>query len=168
MALSSEHRHFLFVKQGLVPAIFNLVLNGGIAWLIMRHNDFLTLWDEGATGPDLLITGFLLAFLSCAIVTPLVTRQIRKGEVSLLRPTDANDSGLHTRSPMVRAALLGLAGIVFGALPAIGFLAWLGAEPMTVSWFVTFKAIWTGVLAAALTPIIAWWALRAASREATP
>ncbi|MBJ20919.1 MAG: hypothetical protein GY910_01895 [bacterium] len=167
MALSSEHQHFLIVKQGLVPAIFNFVLNGALAWLILRHNDFLTLWGEGATGPDLLITGFLLAFLSCVIVTPLVTRQIRSGEIPLLGAIEAAAPGMHTRSLMARASLLGVLGIVFGALPTVGLLNWFGVEPMTVGWFVTFKAIWTGLLAAAITPVIAWWALRAASCEAT-
>lgn len=165
MALSTAHRRFLLIDQALVPAIFNIVLNGAIAWLLLRHNPFLTVWGDGAIGPDLLITGFLLAFLSCAIVTRLVTGKIQGGAVSRLAPEASAHAGLHLRSTWVRAGILGLVGIILGALPAIGALSWLGLEPMTVPFFVTFKALWTGLLAAALTPIIAWWALLAASTE---
>ena len=163
MSLSNEHRRYLLVNQMAVPAIFNVVLNGLLAWLILRHNAFLTLWGEGAVGPDLLLTAFLLSFLSCLIVTKLINREITHGKVSRLASDQISDSGWHTRSALARASLLGLAGVLLAAAPAVAALSWAGAEPMTVPWFVGFKAVWCGLLAAAISPLIAWWALSAAA-----
>lgn len=148
-----------------MPGLLNLVLNGAIAWLIMRHNEVLTLWDEGPVGPDLLITGFLLAFLSCLIVSRVIRGQIEKGDLPRLDPLHVDANGLHRRPPLVRSLVLGVIGLVAGAVPAIALLDWLGAAPMTLGGFVAFKAVWAGLLAAAISPFIAWWALLAASDE---
>jgi hypothetical protein len=36
---------------------------------------------------------------------------------------------------------------------------------MTVGEYVTFKGFWTAILAFAMSPFIAWWAILAASSE---
>jgi hypothetical protein len=168
MPLSLEHRRFLMVEQSLQPALFNLVLNAGIAWLLFRGNPYLTLWDEGEVGPDLLITSVLLPVLSCLIVTRIVSGQITSGKVPRLGAGHASASagGWHRRSALARAGFLGVIGLVFGAVPAIALLTALGPESMTVGAFVTFKGLWTAALALAMSPAIAWWAILAASTEA--
>jgi len=77
MLLSSEHRSFLVLHQGLVPTGFNLVLNGLIAWLLFRTATSVPLWGESGMGIDLLATAFLLPFLTCLIVSRLVGGQGR-------------------------------------------------------------------------------------------
>jgi hypothetical protein len=42
------------------------------------------------------------------------------------------------------------------------------AQPIELYTFVGFKAIWAGLFAAVLTPLIAWWALSSASMSLEP
>jgi len=68
------------------------------------------------------------------------------------------------RSPLQRGLALGAAGVVFGALPLVWALQLAQAQPLAVSAFVAFKAVWAALLALVVTPVVGWWALANASR----
>lgn len=164
MRLSAAHRRFLLVDQGAVPALFNLVLNGAIAWLLFRTASEIPLWGESSAGVDLLATGFLLPFLTCLIVSPLVLRQVRAGTLPALPANALPVAGWSGRSPLVRGVALGAAGVALAATPTVFGLALLGPQPLEPWPFIGFKALWAALLAAAVTPLIGWWALAQASR----
>lgn len=164
MDLSDRHRHFLRMEQFVHAFVINLVINGLIAWLILRGNASVPLWGDAAMGPDLLATGVLLPFLMCLIVSHLITRQVEKGSLPPLPPEQIAPRGLHQRSVLVRGLVLVLFGTLCGSLPLVVLLELANAQPISVSGFVAFKAVWAGGLAAMLSPPMAWWALAAASQ----
>ncbi len=158
--LPSRHRRWLVIDQMLLPALLNLVLNGGIAWLIFRGHETLLLWGESGVGIDLMITGFLLPFAICLINSTLIRRQVEAGKPAALE-AGRSPLGLARSSSLWRALVLGSAGLGLGSLPLLGVVALL--EPLSVPGFVGLKGAWAGLLAAAISPVVAWWALVGAS-----
>lgn len=165
MDLSNRHARFLLVDQGAVPAVFNFVLNGLIAWALFRSVDEVPLWGESSVGVDLLITAFALPFLTSVIVSSLVARQVRTGKLPALPSRQRPHSRWFERSASIRGAFLGTVGVVFGAAPLVWALSLGQAQPLPMASFVAFKAVWAGMLALLVTPLVGWWALASASRE---
>jgi hypothetical protein len=166
MQLSAEHRKFLIVDQGLVPTAFNLVLNGLIAWLIFRSATSVPLWGESSIGVDLLATAFLLPFLTCVIVSQLVTGQVRSGKLSPLPQLQVPLAGWSLRPAAARGLMLGAGGVLLAAAPLMVALSIGNSQPFDVGAFIGFKAVWAAMLAAVATPVVGWWALAHASRVA--
>ncbi|MEM7412198.1 MAG: ankyrin repeat domain-containing protein [Myxococcota bacterium] len=163
--LSDKHRHFLLVEQGVVPTVFNLVINGVIAWALFRTAKSVPLWGESSIGIDLMATAFLLPFLTCVIVSKLVARQVHSGKLPPLPAAHLPLSKWFRRPTSVRGLFLGVASMVFAAAPIIWALDLGMAQPFSVPSFIAFKAIWAALLALAVTPFVGWWALAHASRE---
>jgi len=164
MELSSHHRRFLMLEQGVVPTVFNLVINGAIAWAIFRSSASVPLWGESSAGIDLIATAFLLPFITCLIVSTLVVRQVRAGKVPALPLAQLPLSRWHRRHVAARGAFLGAASVLFGAVPVVWALSLAEVQPFPVPSFVAFKAVWAAMLASVVTPFIGWWALASASR----
>ena len=164
MELSDRHRRFLLLEQGAIPTVFNLLLNGLIAWGLFRSSPAVPLWGESSVGVDLLATAFLLPFLTCLIVSSLVARHVRSGKVPPLPLAQLPHSHWFQRSSSTRGLLLGVAGVLFGAAPIVWALSLGQAQPFPVPSFVVFKAVWAAMLALMVTPVVGWWALANASR----
>ena len=156
MELSEKHRSWLIREQVIAPAAINFVLNAGIAWLIFRGRGVVPLWGEGGIAPDAIATLFLLPFLTCLIVTPLVRRAVGAGKVP---PLDGA-IGLPQvvlrlpRALPARAAALGLGGVLVGAPLVLGAIAVAGGA-LDVQTLVLSKGVYTGALAALVGPMIA-------------
>ena len=164
MELSDRHRRFLMVEQGAIPTLFNLVLNGLIAWLLFRTAAAVPLWGESSIGVDLLATAFLLPFITCVIVSSLVGRHVRSGKVPPLPSAQFPHSRWFQRSASKRGLLLGAVGVFLGGVPIVWALSLGQSQPFSVPSFVLFKAVWAAMLALVFTPVIGWWALANASR----
>ena len=109
MRLSDRHRRFLLVEQGLHPFLLNVVINGLIAWLILRSQPAVPLWGDASMGIDLIATGILLPVLVCQIVSRVIDRQVRGEKVPPLETAVIPATGLHHRSITARSGLLALA-----------------------------------------------------------
>src|SRR5262245_62452239 len=114
MKLSDRHRRFLLVEQGAIPTVFNLLLNGFIAWGLFRSSATVPLWGDSSVGVDLLATAFLLPFLTCVIVSSLVARHVRSGKVPPLTLDQLPHSYWLQRSSSTRGLFLGVVGVIFG------------------------------------------------------
>lgn len=163
MLLSDRHRSFLIIEQSVFAGLINVVINGTIAWLLMRSLTEIPLWGETSMGVDLLATGFLLPFFTCIIVSRLTRGQVENGKLPPLEASQIRPLGIHERSSLVRGALIGVLGVIFAAAPLVALLDLAQAAPVPLISFVSFKAIWAGLFAMVVSPIIAWWALSAAS-----
>jgi hypothetical protein len=163
MELTEDHRRFLRIDQCLVPGIFNIVLNAGIAWGLLSAHPEIPLWGDPSVGVDLIATGFLLPFFTCMIVSRVVGGQVRSGKLLPLAPDQIGSRGLHHRSILKRSMFLGAMCVIFASAPMVVVLEMANAQPVALYSFVGFKAIWCGLLAALLTPLVAWWALSSAS-----
>lgn len=170
MNLSAAHRRFLVVDQGVAPVLFNLVLNGGIAWALFHSFQVVPLWGESSIAGDTLGTAFMLPFMTALIVSRLVRGQVSSGRVPPVsrRPSSGFMSRLVACPPWRRGAILGLAGVVSAALPVVGFLALAGPRQLDLHAFLWFKAGFAALLAGVVTPPIGWAALVAASPAAEP
>jgi hypothetical protein len=161
--LHAAHRRLLIVDNGVVSALFNFLLNGAIAWALFRSAAHVPLWGEQSVAGDTLITAFLLPLLTCLIVSRLVTRQVEQGHVPPLRGANLPFSGPSRLSTGVRGTLLGVTAMAFAAAPLVGALDASGFSGFALWPFVAFKAAFAAVLAAAVTPLVGWWALIRAS-----
>jgi len=161
--MSSELRKTL-VLQALGAAVFNLLLNGGIAWLSFRGAVALPLWARGpCVAFDTIGTSLFLPLVTCLIMTPLVRRGARAaGDGGAARGWTRATRPFLRRLPR-NFALRGLAvGLVSAALVAPAALALLslaGVVAMNGGGIVVWKAVYSGVLAALVTPIFALGAL---------
>jgi hypothetical protein len=157
--LSAEQRRFLCIGQSLVPFVINVVLNGAIGWAMFRNAETIPFWGESSIGADTLGTSFFLPAITCLIVTPLVRGQVRKGAAPAF--TGALAAWLHPfRRPLAwRAVALGLVCVPLAGGLAIVLLSAFGVETLDFSPFLGWKALYSGVLAALVTPVIALLAL---------
>ena len=157
--LSAEQRRFLWVAQSLVPFAINLVLNGVIGWAMFRGVETIPFWGESSIGADTLGTSFFLPAISCLIVTPLVRGQVRKGAAPAFTGALGGWIRPFQRPLGVRAVALGLVCVPLAGGLAIALLSTFGVGALGFPSFLGFKALYAGVLAAAVTPAIALLAL---------
>src|SRR4029453_7555172 len=80
--MSSHHRRYLLLDQGIGAGIVNLLLNAAIAWLLFRGMEAVPMWGEQSIGGDTIGTAFVLPFLSTLIASAIVRSQVRAGYVS--------------------------------------------------------------------------------------
>src|SRR5258708_12646639 len=114
-ALELAHRRYVLIEQGVGAAIFNLLLNGAIAWFMTRSLERVPLWGvKTSIAGDTIGTTFMLPFFTCLIVTRLARGQVASGRlppVSWRRDSHAALGRLPGRT-LPRALVLGLATLI--------------------------------------------------------
>lgn len=168
MKLSDRHRQFFRNDQFLHAFGINVVINGVIAWAILREHETIPLWGDAAMGPDLLATGVLLPVFMTLIVSRIIGSQVASGKLPPLEREIIATHGLHQRSALVRGIVLALFATLCGSLPLVALLDLASAQPVSLAGFVAFKALWAGALAAIVSPPMAYWALAAATEANAP
>lgn len=159
--MTSAHRRYLVLEQGVGAGVFNTILNAGIAWALFRTLPSVPLWGSQSIAGDTFATCFVLPLLTCLIVTRLAHREVDRGRLptpSWSRRTHATLGRLPTTTGR-RALVFGAVSMLLFAPPTCAVLALLGTTDLGLTQFITFKAIFAGGLAAIVTPIIAWCAL---------
>lgn len=168
MKLSSNQRQYLLVGQCVIPFVINFVLNGLIGLAVFRGVNPVPTWGvESSAGPDLIGTCFFLPAITCLIVTPIVRRHVRKGEVERVSGPENLPSWLRPfqRSLWARAFLFGLAGLgVIGTFAAAA-LAVVAPAQFELTPFLWLKASFSGVLGGVVTPLIGLVALAEADPQ---
>jgi hypothetical protein len=157
--MSPRHRQYLMLEQGVGAGIFNLLLNGAIAWLVFRGATTVPLWGQQSIGGDTIITAFMLPFLTTLIASRVVRGHVRKGSVPAFAWNGSRLAAWMPSGLTLRGALLGAVGVVVAGIPTTHLLARLGIVEMTFGGFVVFKALFAAVLATIVTPLIARAAL---------
>jgi hypothetical protein len=157
---------FFLVDYGILPFLFNVLLNAGIAWLFFMSLSSVPLWGPQSIAGDTIITCFLLPCIACLICTPLVRSETRRGRIPL--STEVTGPGLwmarKTPSAKKRAVLFGLIGLAIAAPLSVVALSLSGVEAMSLTTFVWFKGLFAGTLAVIFVPWIAAAALHDAPR----
>ena len=157
--MSPQHRHYLFVEQGIGAGIFNFLLNGAIAWLLFRGMTTVPLWGQQSIGGDTLWTTFLLPLFTTLIASRIVRGHVRTGHVPAM-PWPPSSPGRRTpRSLGLRGFLLGVVFVLAVGLPATRVLEAAGVAEMSFGRFLAFKAAFAGALAVLVTPLVARAAL---------
>jgi hypothetical protein len=65
----------------------------------------------------------------------------------------------------MRGLFLGACSILLAALPVVAALSIADSASFEAFAFIGYKAMWAGLLAGTISPVIAWWALADASRN---
>jgi hypothetical protein len=162
-AMSPEHKRVIFLEHGVGSALFNLVLNGAIAWAVFRGLEQIPLWGQRSIVGDTIGTCFFLPLCTALIVTPLLRRRLHSGELEALAPAWPGRLGL-ARLPsgtLARGAVLGGLCVALAAPVAVLAFRQLGVTGLALWPFVAFKALFAAALAALVTPLIAVAALSA-------
>ena len=157
--MSPEHRRYLVLEQGIGAGLFNVALNAGIAWVMFRGAETVPLWGQQSIAGDTIGTAFMLPFLTTLIASRVVRGHVRRGRVAALAWADGAAGRRMPRRLSRRGAFLGLVCLVAVALPATSALGALGVAQMSFGSFIAFKALFAGILATAITPLIARAAL---------
>ena len=145
---------------GLVAALVNLLFNGFLAWLSYGRRPVVTVWWGDGYAIDLILTYFLLSFITTLLVGRLVRQMIRSGELAKVSWSRRTywvvgwlPAGRWTRAALVAGlAAFVMAGLVLGAFWLVDLQVLSGL--MAVLW----KAGTTALLAFIVTP----WVARAA------
>lgn len=164
VAFQPAHRAYMIREHLIVPTVINIVINGGIVAALFRAEEVVPI--EGAAVFDFLPMAFLIAFMSCLIVTSVVARQVAKADIEALPAASLPASGIALRPRWQRGLVLGSAAFVLLGLPAIGLTLWVGPASLPYWSLVATKAAFGGLVGAITGPIVGWWALVAASRTA--
>ncbi len=168
-ALDAAHRRYLLIEQGVGAAVFNLVLNGVIAWLSVRSLERVPLWGgDTSIAVDTIATTFLLPFITCLVVTRLARGMVEKGKLPPVawRRAEHPLLGRLPGRPVTRGLVLGVAGLVAFAPVVVWAFAALEVRDLGPWSFVVFKALFAAVLSCVFTPLIAVMALGDASPRA--
>ena len=164
--MSSRHRRYLLLDQGIGAGIVNLLLNAAIAWLLFRGMTAVPMWGQQSIGGDTIGTAFVLPFLSTLIASAIVRSQVRAGYVPAVALSASSALRRLPRSLAGRGALLGLIAVVVTGIPTALALDAAGTVEMGFRDFILFKALFAAVLGALVTPVIARAALADASASA--
>jgi hypothetical protein len=163
--LTSAQRRYLVREHVAGSAIFNAVLNAVLGALAFYAFGRAPLWGNPGIALDLVSTAFFLPFLTSVIATPLIGWAVRRGKAEGLAEGALEGTliGRLPGGPWLRGAILGGLGMLSFAPPVVGVLALgLGGEgALSVPAFALLKAVYAGLLAALITPVVALFAMRA-------
>lgn len=159
MRLVGSHRTFIARQAGIAVAM-NFVMGGLMAWVAFRSSESVSLWGTRGFAFDIVATTVFLTFFTSFFVSKVAYRAIRQNRVpSVEWPTAV---GLFERiRPRPFLGSLGVAGLAAVCICpfVIGAFALLDAEVVDLSTYVGFKALYSAVLAAVVTPavvLMAW------------
>lgn len=166
MVLTEEQRLLLRRSFIITPAVINFVLIGGIAWVIHRGRSSVALWGADGMGIDIILTSFLLPFLTCLIVMPIVWRLFEQGDQSAVSWTRFDFWWLAwlPQGKWARAVEIGAATALGGSALLLSGLDLLKIENLSPNGAIVLKASYGAVLAGLVTPLLALASLADVSR----
>jgi hypothetical protein len=159
--LSSTHRHYLILEQGIAPSILNFFINGAIAWFFFRSLTLVPLWGSQSIAGDTIATAFFLPFISCLISTPLAHWDVRRGRITPVAGFLRRHSILQKLFDFLLLRAISFGSISMITVSAISLFALIGVGIHEFSFwqFLIFKASFAACLAMLVSPIIGWCAL---------
>lgn len=157
MFLSEAQRKYLVHDQIIGSAIFNLLLNAGLAWLGFRHHAAVPMHGDPSILNDAIGTAVILPLLTCLVVTPLVRKRLRSGKLEpLFELPERYDLLLWLpRWSFVRGLVLALLCLAWIAPLYLGLFFRFGVSSLSVASFVAIKGLYAAVMAGAVAPVIA-------------
>jgi len=126
---------------------------------MFRGMTTVPLWGDQSIAGDTIGTAFILPLLTTLIAGRIVRGHVRRGHVPGLAWPEGGLVRWVPRGLAVRGIVLGIVCLLVVGFPATKALAAAGVAEMSLGGFVTFKALFAGVLATFVTPIVARAAL---------
>ena len=160
MPLAPVHNQLLS-GQAFGGFFLNFVLNGFMAWVTFPPVAALPLFARGnCVAGDTVGTGFFLPLTTCLILTPIVRRMLRKDAVPALDRAELHRFiRFWPRNLVARGVLVGLISAFTFAPWTLFFISNMGVTAMTRNEDILYKAIYTAILGAIVTPLLGLRAL---------
>lgn len=161
VSLAAQTRRY-FVGQTVIGAgIVNAIINGAIGWLAVLKLPALPMWGTPSVFIDTVLTAFGVAFGSAIVVTFQARKDMYLGKVSPSVPTGWLGSVVDALplSLIPRAFVLGAACVVLFVPAPMWWLAQTGLTELLPWPFIAFKAGFSAVVGAAVTPLISLHAM---------
>ena len=157
MLLDQTQRQFIIRDFVTTPLIVNLLLNGFIGWFTFGGRSNMPFLGADGVAMDVLLTAFILTFVTCLIVAPIMWQLVaqgdqatvvwRRSEIAWLRWLPA---GKWMRALVVSIAATGIVALlILGLLPAVGITMLSGAGAILL------KVVVAIAVAATVTPFLA-------------
>lgn len=161
-AVPATHRRWIVINSVIISAIWNLFINGAIAWVSSKGHPHIPLWSTPLLGGPNLITDtigtlVLLPFTTCIGVTFGVRQAQGKGVLTDLEAHEKGPRWLTDLPPTLlrRSTRLGLVVTrALGPLSVVILLIGFGNGIERTS-FVLYKAVLGLALGLVVTPFIA-------------
>jgi hypothetical protein len=163
--LPASHRRWIVVNALLATAAINVIVNAVIAWLSVRGQETVELWGaplvETSAFWNVVGTLFLLPLITCVLTTTVVRRDVRQGSLSSLSQLRSVRPWLAALPParLRRGVVIGALAVAALAPPLILALVASGFSELTREQFVVCQTAFAVVLGAAVTPVIALYAM---------
>jgi hypothetical protein len=160
LRLDPEQRRWLIVNAVIGTAIVNLFVNLAVGWLETRghpHMPRFTVSTKSSVLSDGLGALFTLPLITCLLVTAGVHRDRRSGGLARLdwQPTGRWWRSVIRPTVLSRGFRLGAVTFLGLALPIGCVLALAFPHGLTSSHFIAFHTLFTVVLGAIVTPMVA-------------
>lgn len=160
--MDAHHRRWVWINAIGVTAVFNVVINGLIAWLSSLGMDEVPTWGlpliDGTTiATDTAGTFFVLPFVTTVLLSISVRFEMQRGKLTPIAPGAHGLQWLdRLPQPLLRRALVSGA-LVFALCGPLSLLAVAIAAPapMLISEFIVFKVLLGTMLGLVVTPLIA-------------
>ena len=166
LGLAPEHRRWLAVYAIGLTGVLDLCLTGGIAWLAVRHQPHIPLWQGISASragllTDTVGTFFFLPFLTTLLLSPGVRAAQRGGELPRIRSdTTARDLASHLPERLVRRGLyLGLITMIIASAVAVPVLFLAVGNGLSRAEFVVYKGVLAFGLGLVIAPLVALCAM---------
>lgn len=154
-------------RESLINGTCNALINGYIAWLLVKEKPSLTMWGDHGFGLDIVATAFLLLFIVSLIIIPLNQKKFLKGKFPPI--VWRKNNLLHLllslipEGNFIRGLLFGMVGLVLFAPMTLATLWLVGVSAIAPENYAVFKGVWTGLLAGVMViPMIMLVALKKA------
>ncbi|KAF2077548.1 hypothetical protein CYY_001166 [Polysphondylium violaceum] len=161
---------YLLVGQGVVPAIINFLLNLFLTWAMYPKTPGEMITFAGkftqCIFTDIIVTCFVLCFISTVLGSVLITFDLRKGK--MVQPVDERwlnhpwltwiPLGIFWKTVLKRAVFFGAFGVlIFAPFTLITTYLAVGSEGIMIKWgYCLYKAFFTAILAFIVSPFIAF------------
>lgn len=155
------------VKEASTNGVINAFMNGGFAWYLSAEKLSLPVWGGQGVIVDFIATAAILVFILSLIVLPLQRSKVAKHGLGAVQPPFAFIRYLGWLAPqrdLVKALVLALLAALV-SLPLIALVFFLGGvDQLSPLAFTLSKALYTGLVAAAVVPLIILFAMHPVRR----
>ncbi len=160
--LPDVHRRWLGRNAIGGPAIANVTINAGLAWVAAHGRQAIPVWATPlvggpATFTDTVGTLFFLPLITCVTITIGVHRELRQGRLTPLAPIDWLRRARIPDRLAPRAVAFALA--TTAVLLPIAAAGTILMGPLSSGAFIGYKAVLGVTLGAVITPILALCAM---------
>jgi len=142
----SKHIH----KERITGTLSNTVINGLIAWALLKDAGEQVLYGEKSYAIDLAATGFILPLVIGLIMIAIHRNKVNKGSLQTISNDELGMASYFPYSNFKSSLLFALIGLLVITPITVGLLALIGVETLSAMQYIIFKGIWCGLLVAML------------------